>query len=147
MRTLLTQTFCLVCNTQKLLLNGNKIGDAGMVKFSEALVGGALANCKILQLGRNQIGYQGMIKFSEALATGAMPQLRELLLFNNKIGDAGVEALAKAAATGAMAHLTVSSRLTALSPCLETWHARSPGLAALVDVPHVPYAGARPARQ
>jgi hypothetical protein len=117
MRTLLTQTFCFVCNTQKLWLNGNKIGDAGMIKFSEALVGGAMANCQVLRLEENQIGDQGMIKFSEALATGAM------------------------------AHFTVSSRLTSLSPCLETWHARSPGLAALVDVPHVPYAGARPARQ
>ena len=28
---------------------------------------------------------------------------------------------------GALAQLKVSSRLTALSPCLETWHTRSPG--------------------
>ena len=56
MRTLLTQMFCLVCNTQKLLLNGNKIGDAGMIKFSEALgVGGAMAHLRDLYLSGNSI--------------------------------------------------------------------------------------------
>ena len=50
MRTLLTQTFCLVCNTQKLLLNDNKIGDVGMIKFSEACAGGALPQLKHLYL-------------------------------------------------------------------------------------------------
>jgi hypothetical protein len=50
MRTLLTQTFCFVCNTQVLLLDVNKIGDAGMIKFSEALVGGAMAQLQAREL-------------------------------------------------------------------------------------------------
>ena len=80
------------------------------------------AQLRQLKLDGNQIGDKGLEALSGALATGAMPQLRELRLNNNKIGDAGVEALAKAAATGAMAQLLVSWRLTALIPCLETWH-------------------------
>ena len=76
MRTLLTQMFCLMCNTQLLWLNNNQIGDAGIEALAKAAGG------------------------------GAMPQLRELRLNNNKIGDAGVEALAKAAATGALASVS-----------------------------------------
>ena len=47
MRTLLTQTFCLVCNMQVLYLYNNQIGDAGMIKFSEACAGGAMAQLKV----------------------------------------------------------------------------------------------------
>ena len=43
---------------------------------------------------------------------------------------------------GALAQLTVSSRLIALSPCLETWYARSPELTDLFDVQYVPCAEA-----
>ena len=50
MRTLLTQTFCLVCNMQELRLNANKIGDAGMIKFSEACAGGAMAQLTVRSL-------------------------------------------------------------------------------------------------
>ena len=50
MLTLLTQTFCLVCNTQGLWLNDNKIGDTGMIKFSEALAGGAMAQLTVRSL-------------------------------------------------------------------------------------------------
>ena len=83
MRTLLTQTFCLVCNKQMLNLRDNQIGDAGMIKFSEALATGALANCQELQLWGNQIGDPGMIKFSEALATGALPVCTTITLSGN----------------------------------------------------------------
>ena len=47
MRTLLTQTFCLVCNMQELYLHTNQIGDAGMIKFSEACTGGAMAQLRV----------------------------------------------------------------------------------------------------
>ena len=65
-----------------------------------------------------------------------------LNLDENKIGDAGVTALADACARGALAQLKVSSRLIALSPCLETWYARSPELTDLFDVQYVPCAEA-----
>jgi hypothetical protein len=106
MRTLLTQTFCVVCNTQNLSLKDNKIGDAGMIKFSEALAGGAL------------------------------PALTTLRLYSNQIGDAGVTALANACAGGAMAQLKVSWRPTGLSACLETWHTRSPDSDVWFGVPY-----------
>ena len=42
MRTLLTQKFCLMCNTQVLYLNGNQIGDTSMISLAEALGKGAM---------------------------------------------------------------------------------------------------------
>ena len=43
MRTLLTQMFCLMCNTQELWLNNNQIGDAGIEALAKAAGGGAMA--------------------------------------------------------------------------------------------------------
>ena len=76
MHILLTQTFCLMCNTQKLWLNSNNIGDAGVEALSKACAGGALASCQTLNLRANKIGDGGMEAFSGALATGAMAQLQ-----------------------------------------------------------------------
>ena len=47
MRTLLTQKFCLMCNTQVLYLNGNQIGDTSMISLAEALGKGALDKLKV----------------------------------------------------------------------------------------------------
>ena len=47
-------------------------------------------------------------------------------------------------ARGALAQLQVSSRVTALSSRLETWHTRSLGLTVSFDVPYMPYAEALP---
>ena len=69
-----------MCNTQKLLLNGNKIGDAGMIKFSEALVGGALPSLWHLDLESNTIGDVGLSALASACASGALPQLEDLWL-------------------------------------------------------------------
>ena len=44
-----------MCNTQKLYLLENKIGDAGMIKFSEACAGGAMAHLGTLYLAHNPI--------------------------------------------------------------------------------------------
>ena len=43
MCSLLTQTFCLMCNTQELWLNNNQIGDKGLEALSASLATGALA--------------------------------------------------------------------------------------------------------
>ena len=84
---LLTQTICMVCNMQKLNLFNTKIGDAGVIKFSEAIAGGALARCETLVISANQIGDVGMQAFSSALATGALALLNDLYLDNNPISD------------------------------------------------------------
>ena len=55
MHILLTQTFCLMCNTQKLWLNSNNIGDAGVEALSKACAGGALAHMSHLYLSSNPI--------------------------------------------------------------------------------------------
>ena len=53
MCTLLTQTFCLMCNTQVLGLGENKIGDPGMIKLSESIGKGALPKCTSIYLFGN----------------------------------------------------------------------------------------------
>ena len=47
MRFLLTQTFCLMCNTQVLWLNANQIGDMGLEALSGALARGAMAQLQV----------------------------------------------------------------------------------------------------
>ena len=37
----------MVCNTQKLYLNDNQIGDTGMQAFATALAGGAMAQLQV----------------------------------------------------------------------------------------------------
>ena len=66
-----------------------------------------------------------------------VPPVQFLQLGYNQIGDAGVTGLADACASGSLAQLQVRSRLTASSPCLEAWHACSPGLTVLFDAPYV----------
>ena len=77
---------------QELWLSNNQIGDAGMIKFSEACATGALANCRELYLSDNKIGDPGMVKFSEALATGAMASITFIDLDHNKATAAGKQA-------------------------------------------------------
>ena len=145
--TLLTQAFCLMCNIQELWLGKNEIGDKGLEALSGALATGAMARCTHLNLGNNKIGDMGLEALSGALATGAMAQCTRLDLDQNQIGDAGMIKFSEACAGGAMAQLTVSWLPTALIPCLETWHACSPGLTDLFDVPYVLCAEAWPQRQ
>ena len=95
-----------------------------------------MCHTQVLYLHANQIGDAGVTALAEACACGALPQCRQLWMQMNQIGDAGIIALAQAikpvseGGSGAMAQLQVSWRLTALVPCLETWHACSPGLTA-----------------
>ena len=114
MCTLLTHTFCLMCNTQYLRLDDNKIGDAGLTALAKAV------------------------------ESGALDKLEKLILDDNAIGDEGMSALAKAITPdkdgkGALDNLQVCWRRTALSPCPETWHIHYPDSFLLFDVP---YAGA-----
>ena len=46
MCTLLTQNICLMCHTQVLVLENNKIGDAGLTALAKAVESGVLASLK-----------------------------------------------------------------------------------------------------
>ena len=60
----------------------------------------------------------------------------EKLFYSNlSWGDAEMETFAKVVASGALDHLKVCWRPTALFPCLETLHVRSPDSKHLFDVP------------
>ena len=95
-----------MCHTQGLDLRGNQIGDAGLTALAKAVESGALAS------------------------------VQKLFLNSNAIGDDGITALADALGKGALDHLTVCWRPTALSPCLEPWHAHSPDSYLLFEVPY-----------
>ena len=56
MRTLLTQTFCLMCIMQYLNLNTNKIGDPGITALADALGKGALASLEKLRVDDGPLG-------------------------------------------------------------------------------------------
>ena len=87
MHTLLTQTFCLMCNMQELYLYENNIGDIGVEALAKAAAGGALASCQKLFLNQNQIGDSGVEALAQACAGGALARLSGLYLGSNPISD------------------------------------------------------------
>ena len=57
-----------------------------MIKLSEALGKGVLANCLLLYLNNNQIGDDGMKALSTALGEGALASLRVLAVEDSPLG-------------------------------------------------------------
>jgi len=49
MCTLVTQLFCLMCQTQELCLCSNNIGDAGLTALAKAAEGGALDSIEAIE--------------------------------------------------------------------------------------------------
>ena len=90
---------------KELWLQGNQIGNEGMIAFAAAIGSGAMAKLTILYLGNNEIGDAGMQAFATACGNGAIPQLKELSLFSNRIGNAGMQAFATACGSGAIPQL------------------------------------------
>ena len=102
---------------EKLSLDGNKIGDAGVIALAQVFkpvsAGGAMSLCQVLKLGWNNIGDAGITAFAKAIkpaskgGSGAMANLKDLYFWFNQIGDAGLSALADACAGGALAQCRV----------------------------------------
>ena len=103
----LENLWCLVARgslgkLKELGLEGNQIGDAGMIAFADAIKVtpenpmGALGKLQTLNLRWNQIGDEGMKAFSDAIAIGSLGNLVDLRLSGNKIGDAGMMPFADA---------------------------------------------------
>ena len=108
MCALLTLNICLMCHVQVLVLNKNKISDAGLTAFAKAVESGALPQLKDLMLSGNKISDSGLSALAKAITPGpsgkgALPQLKELFLRDNQIGDVGMQALAGAVSKGALA--------------------------------------------
>ena len=51
-------------------LDGDQIGDLGMIEFSGSIASGSMANLKALGLGFNQIGDVGLTALSDAVGKG-----------------------------------------------------------------------------
>jgi hypothetical protein len=88
-------------------LEGNQIGDPGMIEFSCSITSGSLRSLTFLRLDHNNISDPGMITFAEALKSpmGSIGALTSLRLGGNMIGDAGLEAFAVAIGNGSMGNL------------------------------------------
>ena len=71
----------------------------------------------------------------ETTFTLRFAQAKKLSYSSLKWGDAEAATFAKVVASGALDHLTVCWRPTALFPCLETLHVRSPDSKLLFGVP------------
>ena len=131
-----------MCHAQRLDLGNKQIGDAGVTALAKACAGGAMAQLKVSSLptalSPDPETWHAHFRDSDFCM---LCNTQELHLFDNQIGDLGLQAFSTALAGGALAHLTVNSHPTALTPCLEPWHARSPGLIISFDVPHVPFSG------
>ena len=96
---------------------------------------------QVLVLEDNKISDAGLIAFAKAVESGALPQLETLSLGSNKIGDSGLSAFATVltpgpSGKGALDKLTVSWCPTALSSCPETSCVHSPDSEHLFDVPY-----------
>ena len=71
MHTLLTNTFCLMCHMQELLLINNKIGNPGLTALADAVGKGALPQLQELYLGGNSIGDVGLSALADVVSRGA----------------------------------------------------------------------------
>ena len=72
--------------------------DKAAVAVSKVIATGVLKKLEELHLNGNQIGDAGVMALAEAAGKGTLPKLDKLYLAGNQIGDAGVMALAEAAA-------------------------------------------------
>ena len=57
-----------MCNMQELYLSNNKIGDAGLQAFADALGKGALDHLKNLHLGKNKCSQQSKDMLKTAMS-------------------------------------------------------------------------------
>jgi hypothetical protein len=103
--------FCIYGDLVHVNLCGYQLDHRAMIKLSEALTSGALAQCQRLGLAGNKIGDAGITAFAQAIkpvsegGSGAMANLKVLGVDKNQIGDAGCTSLASACASGALAKL------------------------------------------
>ena len=84
---------CRLYHTQRLSLNNNLIGDAGVTALANACAGGAMAQLKELWLYKNKIGDAGMIKLSEACAGGTLPKCTTIILEGNPASQEAQQAV------------------------------------------------------
>ena len=110
--------------------------------MANACAGGALAKLTVLHLVNNNITDDGFATLFPLLENGGKLSALTTFSIGSGVTDKGMSQFADLLASGAMAQLKVSWRFAALSPCLETWHARSLGLTVSFDVPYMPCAGA-----
>ena len=71
MHTFLTQKFCFMCIMQFLNLNGNRIGDTGMISFADALGKGALPKCTTIHTFGNLASAEAEQAVKDAIASRA----------------------------------------------------------------------------
>ena len=91
----------------ELYYKSMKWTDKEAVAVCKVIATGVLKKLERLRLEGNQIGDAGVMALAEVVGKGTLPQLEGLRLRNNQIGDAGVMALAEAAGKGTLPQLKV----------------------------------------
>ena len=68
---LLTLNICLMCHTQVLRLENNKIADAGLTAFAKAVESGALPKCTTISTLGNPASAEAQQAVEDAIARRA----------------------------------------------------------------------------
>lgn len=79
---------------EKLYLDGNKLGDEGVMRLAEAIKINKESKIKVLHLAKNKIGDGGAKSLAKMIEKNTT--LKEISLNNNRISDRGLKCLFEA---------------------------------------------------
>jgi hypothetical protein len=78
----------VLAKLQRLFVDSNRVGDAGVVALASAASKGALPNLQQLSLKFNEVGPVGITALAEAINQGALPELQAIHLDQNRLAGA-----------------------------------------------------------
>ena len=78
----------VLAKLQRLFVDGNRVGDAGIVALASAASKGALPKLQQLSLKFNEVGPVGINALAEAIYQGGLPELQAIHLDQNRLSGA-----------------------------------------------------------
>ena len=78
----------VLAKLQRLFVDGNRVGDAGIVALASAASKGALPSLQQLSLKFNEVGPVGINALAEAIYQGGLPELQAIHLDQNRLSGA-----------------------------------------------------------
>ena len=78
----------VLAKLQRLFVDGNRVGDAGIVALASAASKGALPKLQQLSLKFNEVGPVGINALTEAIYQGGLPELQAIHLDQNRLSGA-----------------------------------------------------------
>ena len=83
----------VLAKLQRLFVDGNRVGDAGIVALASAASKGALPKLQQLSLKFNEVGPVGINALAEAIYQGGLPELQAIHLDQNRLSGAAHDTL------------------------------------------------------